>query len=95
MGSNPTPRAYLGDLYGIVKSNKSRNCSISALIQSDSNIAKKDNEKETESHILRTIDSITKSCTKPYFNKILIQLADQNLVNTEIICDYIIAEETE
>ena len=95
MGSNPTPRAYLGDLYSRVKSNKSK-VSASALVHSDSNIVKNENnEKETESYILRTIDSITKSCTKPYFNKILKQLAEQNLVNTEIICDYIIAEETE
>ena len=95
MGSNPTPRAYLGDLYSRVKSNKSK-VSVSVLVHSDSNIAKNENnEKETGSYILRTIDSITKSCTKPYFNKILKQLAAQNLVNTEIICNYIIAEETE
>ena len=94
MYSNPTPRAYLGDLYSRVKSNR-RKVSASALIHSDSNIAKdKNNEKENESY-LRTIDSITKSCTKPYFNKILRQLAQQNLENTNIICDYIIAEETE
>ena len=91
MYSNPTPRAYLGDLYNSIKSNNSRNCSISALIQSDSNIHKNENE----SHVLRIVDSITKSCTKPYFNKILKQLTEQNLVNTKIICEYIIAEETE
>jgi hypothetical protein len=41
------------------------------------------------------IDSITKSLSRPYFNKILKNLIKTNPNNTETICDYIIAEQTE
>ena len=43
----------------------------------------------------RKIDSITKTCTKQYFNKILKRLASTNQENVNIIYDYVIAEETE
>ena len=43
----------------------------------------------------RKIDSLTKSLSKPYFNKILKQLLKKNLENANIICDYIIAEEVQ
>jgi len=43
----------------------------------------------------RKIDSLTKSLSKPYFNKILKELSKKNLENANIICDYIIAEQTE
>ncbi len=49
-------------------------------------------------HILdleKKIDSITKSLSKPYFNKILKDLSKANPTNTKIIYDYIIAEQTE
>jgi len=41
------------------------------------------------------INSITNSCTKPYFNQILKRLADKNPTNASTIYDYIIAEQTE
>ena len=54
------------------------------------------NNKETDHDLLlKKIDSITKSCTKFYFNKILKNLALESSENANIICDYIIAEETE
>ena len=70
MGSNPTPRAFLGDLYDINKSEKSkvslRNKGLSYKQEN------KHEQNETEYNLLiRKIDSITKSCTKAYFNKIL------------------------
>lgn len=45
--------------------------------------------------LTRKIDSITKSLSKPYFNKILKDLVTTNLENAEIIVDYILAEQTE
>jgi len=64
--------------------------------QEDKHIAEQQNNKETESDLLlRKINSITKSCTKLYFNQILNKLAKENPENANIICDYIIAEETE
>lgn len=41
------------------------------------------------------INFITQFASKPYFNKLLKKLAGQNIVNALIICDYIIAEQTE
>ena len=43
----------------------------------------------------RKIDSITHGLSRPYFNKILKELARKNLENAIIICDYIIAEQIE
>ncbi|HXT84560.1 MAG TPA: hypothetical protein VN704_09585 [Verrucomicrobiae bacterium] len=52
MGSNPTPRAYLGDLYNGIKSNNSK-VSAFALMHSDRNIVRNENnEKENELYIL-------------------------------------------
>ena len=98
MGSNPTPRAYLGGLY---KNNKNEE-------EKDSSKRKTDltykplltsNQKEVESKetdlLDRKIDSITKGCSKLYFNKILKKLVEKNSENANIICDYINAEETE
>ncbi len=50
----------------------------------------KDNEK-----LYERINSITSTCSKPYFYKILGTLADKNAENARIIYDYIIAEQTE
>ncbi|HET9805626.1 MAG TPA: hypothetical protein VFP49_01825, partial [Nitrososphaeraceae archaeon] len=55
------------------------------LFSSSSNI------KELE----RKIDSITTGLSRPYFNKILKELVKKHLENASIICDYIIAEQTE
>ena len=52
----------------------------------------KDYDKMT---LEKTIDRITKSLSRPYFNKILKQLASTNLENTMIICNYILTEQTE
>jgi hypothetical protein len=43
----------------------------------------------------RKIDSITNGLSRPYFNKILKKLSKRNLENAVIICNYIIAEQTE
>ena len=43
----------------------------------------------------RKIDSITKSLSRPYFNKILKELYKRNIENSKTICDYIIAEQIE
>lgn len=43
----------------------------------------------------RSIDSITKSLSRPYFNKILKDLTKTNIDNAKTIVDYIIAEQTE
>ena len=48
-----------------------------------------------EEELERKIDSITKSLSKPYFNKILKELLKSNLENANIVCDYIIAEQIE
>ena len=72
-------------LYDIIKSQKSK----------DSLRKTRLSEKQEYDLLIRKIDSITKSCTKAYFNKILKNLAIENFENASIICDYIIAEETE
>ncbi|MGN6560350.1 MAG: hypothetical protein ACTHJ2_07480, partial [Candidatus Nitrosocosmicus sp.] len=41
------------------------------------------------------IDLITKSLSRPYFNSALKKLAKDNPNNAQIICDYIITEQTE
>jgi hypothetical protein len=52
------------------------------------------NRKKREQSI-KKLYSITKSCSKPYFNKILIDLFNHNTENANAICDYLISEETE
>jgi hypothetical protein len=42
----------------------------------------------------KKIDSITKSC-KPFINKILKDLSIKHFENANVICDYIIVEQTE
>ncbi|MGD1836408.1 MAG: tyrosine-type recombinase/integrase [Nitrososphaeraceae archaeon] len=48
----------------------------------------------TKEESKKKIDVITKSC-RPFFNKILKDLASKNTENANIICDYIIVEQTE
>lgn len=43
----------------------------------------------------RQIDSITKSLSRPYFNKILKDLTKTNIVNTKTIVNFILTEQTE
>jgi site-specific recombinase XerD len=95
VGSNPTPRAYLGGLY---KSHKNKIIKDSSrktdLLYRE--LASNHEEEEYEIAVLhQKIDSITKTCSKLYFNKILTRLVEENPENANIICDYIIAEETE
>ncbi|MGA9940741.1 MAG: hypothetical protein WBP88_01965 [Nitrososphaeraceae archaeon] len=52
----------------------------------------KDYDKMT---VEKTIDKITTSLSKPYFNKILKQLTSTNSENAMIICNYILTEQTE
>jgi len=52
----------------------------------------KDYDKMT---LEKAIDKITTSLSKPYFNKILKELASINLENATTICNYILAEQTE
>ncbi|WP_458742867.1 hypothetical protein [Candidatus Nitrosocosmicus sp. T] len=96
MGSNPTPRAYLGDLYDNLK------CDRKATNDRTTNLAHANNpnfddgqQQDINSSITKRIDLLTKSCTKQYFNKILKNLAIANISNANTICDYIISEETE
>ncbi|HKU83645.1 MAG TPA: hypothetical protein VJP58_06355 [Candidatus Nitrosocosmicus sp.] len=94
MGSNPTPRAYLGDLYNNFishrKANNDRTTNLAHLR------CLSYNEKcDKESQVFKRIDSLTRSCTKQYFNSILTKLARENIENANTICDYIMAEETE
>jgi len=44
---------------------------------------------------MRRLNSITITCSKPYFNHILKVLAHESLTSTNAICDYIIAEVNE
>jgi hypothetical protein len=96
VGSNPTPRA---SNVGSTKTNKNKRTEI---------VFRTNNKKEMTLHsqirisssndieqLERKIDSLTKSLSKPYFNKILKELLKKNLENANIICDYIIAEQTE
>jgi hypothetical protein len=55
---------------------------------------KSENEKYLND-LKRNIDSITKSLSKPYFNKILKNLLEASPHNTITIYDYIITEQTE
>jgi hypothetical protein len=38
---------------------------------------------------------ITEGCSKPYFNKALVKMTETSLENCHIICEYILAEQTE
>ncbi|HEU5462179.1 MAG TPA: hypothetical protein VFU79_07905 [Nitrososphaeraceae archaeon] len=99
MGSNPTPRAYLGGLY---KSHKNkvgkdfikRKTDLVHRQQQISNQEEEEKKKETD-RLYRKINFITKGCSKLYFNKILKKLVEKNSENANIICDYIIIEQTE
>jgi hypothetical protein len=49
------------------------------------------NDKELENDI----DLITKSLSRPYFNSALKKLARENPNNAQLICNYILTEQTE
>ena len=52
-------------------------------------------EKNSYYHLEKKIDVITKSLSRAYYKNILLKLADRNTENANIICDYIVAEQTE
>ncbi|HYF99309.1 MAG TPA: hypothetical protein VD815_04400 [Candidatus Saccharimonadales bacterium] len=95
MGSNPTPRAYLGELcdnfnsFRKVINDRTTNLAHGNIPSFDGQ------QQDIDYSITKRIDSLTKSCTKQYFNKILKNLANANISNANTICDYIISEETE
>ncbi|MDQ2686048.1 MAG: hypothetical protein M3Y25_09445, partial [Thermoproteota archaeon] len=95
MGSNPTPRAYLGKLCDNFNSfRKAINDRTTNLAHG--NIPSFDGQQQNiDSSLTKRIDSLTKSCTKQYFNEILKNLAIANISNANTICDYIISEEIE
>jgi hypothetical protein len=84
MYSNPTPRAFLGDLYDINKSQKIKSSLRNKGLSYKQENKYKHNETELDL-LIRKIDSITKSCTKAYFNKILKNLAKVTPSNTNWI----------
>lgn len=96
--SNPTPRASNeGFAANIIrKESKLANCKkkkINLTYQTPQTTqGSKDYDKMT---LGQTIDKITTSLSRPYFNKILKQLASINLENALIICNYILTEQTE
>ena len=101
MDTSPTPGA--SDVGSSLKTNKNKRTEIVFKTKSRMNMAlalQKSQIKENLSSINieeleRKIDSITNGLSRPYFNKILKELAKKNLENAIIICDYIIAEQIE
>ncbi|HJT84864.1 MAG TPA: hypothetical protein VJ697_10310 [Nitrososphaeraceae archaeon] len=53
------------------------------------------NQKNDHYRIEKKIDIFTKQLFRAYYKNTLIKLADKNIENANIICDYIIAEQTE
>ena len=103
VGSNPTPRAYLGALYQNNKREKAKNFNCKGYLsktslkiqQLSSRVDSNSLHKITKEVVYEKINSITKTCSKPYFSQILKKLASESLANANIICDYIIAEQNE
>jgi hypothetical protein len=86
MGSNPIPRAILGDLYenGYIKKNTRCHVKNTGLSHNQVNSInnqtpgeKETNQKDLRAPINIKTDPITKSCSKPYFNTILKKLAEK------------------
>jgi len=94
MDTNPTPRAYLGGLYINNKNDEEKNPLRKIDLKYNGRLIYNQQEEKISDSLYRKIDSITTTCSKLYFNKILKRLAEKNQQNTSIICDYIIAEET-
>jgi integrase len=94
VGSNPTPRAYLGDLYDNIKSKRTKVSFRTKNLTQPENVEYTEVE-EKNNKLNNIIISTTKSCSKPYFKSILSRLAMENEENANIICGYIIAEEIE
>ena len=54
-----------------------------------------DNAVSNNDELEKDIDLITKSLSRPYFNSALKKLARENPKNAQLICDYILTEQTE
>ena len=93
--SNPTPRAYLGDLYDNIKSNRKANNDRKTNLTHGHILGFEEQQQGNDSLTIKKINSLTRSCTKLYFNRILKKLANANIHNANTSCDYIISEETE
>ena len=68
VGSNPTPRAFLGDLCNNIKSKKSQGSLRKKGLSHKQEYNAEQNETEHDT-LSRKIDSITKTCTKPSLTK--------------------------
>jgi hypothetical protein len=91
--SNPTARASnVGSTY-IVIYLKLKFYSLNLL--SSSNVQVCESSIESLADLERKIDSITKTLSKPYFNKILNDLLKFNPANAKTIVDYILIEQIE
>ncbi|MDQ3084614.1 MAG: hypothetical protein M3Q77_07345 [Thermoproteota archaeon] len=64
-------------------------------LQGNSNSQLCENPRESLIDLERKIDSITKTLSRPYFNKILKDLLKSNPANAKTIVDYILTEQTE
>ncbi len=97
MGSNPTPRASNEGFNANIIRKESKLASSKKKVNltyqtPQTTQGSKDYDKMT---VEKTIDKITTSLSKPYFNKILKQLTRTNSENAMIICNYILTEQTE
>ena len=52
-------------------------------------------QEDEENNLVKKIESITKSLRKQYFKNSLVTLSKKNIENARVICNYIIAEQTE
>jgi hypothetical protein len=103
VGSNPTPRAYLGGSYKNIISFDEQRSSLDKQIGANERILTLNIQQTKklginileEEKLVRKIESITKSLRKQYFKNSLLHLIKRNIENTRIICNYIIAEQTE
>lgn len=96
MGSSPTPGASSVGSAHIVIYFKSKHFLLNSS-NSITNTLLIDSTREVNdiSGLSRKIDSITKTLSRPYFNKILKDLLEVNPHNANIVIDYLITEQTE
>jgi hypothetical protein len=94
VGSSPTPGVLLRGLY-----NNFINISEDIVIVYKKEMTVQTSQTEANQmngyyNLEKKIDIITKSLSRGYYKNFLIKLAERNLENANIICDYIIAEQT-
>jgi hypothetical protein len=88
VGSNPTPRAILGDSYDNLFSYSSRLSHNEVAMDQILNV-------DYSSELDKKIDYVTKYNSKAYFRSALKKFSAANPENASIICDYIMAEQTQ